>query len=207
MRKQVVIVGVGALGSHVAMLLRSISDIELWLIDYDRVEQKNTQSAFFGKSNVGKLKVEALRGQMNLLWGAQPKIETRPVKLIRDNVAELLGDADLVIDCLDNGESRRVVQEWVRLQGFVTDAPGGRGRPAKSLLHGALAADGAFGRVIWDEHFIPDEAGQGAATCAGGEHLPFIGIVASWLAYAAQQFLADGRKVGFQVSPAAMVRI
>lgn len=49
----------------------------------------------------------------------------------------------------------------------------------------------------WDERFTPDadaedEAGQ--ATCEGGEHLPFIGLVAAALARAVQDFLRDGTR-------------
>ena len=43
--KTVVIVGVGALGSHVALLGRNWG-VQLKLVDFDRIEQKNTQAQF-----------------------------------------------------------------------------------------------------------------------------------------------------------------
>lgn len=183
--KRVVIVGVGALGSHVVQFLRS-TEVTLKVIDFDRVEQKNVLSQFHGKPHVSKSKVQALAQSMNMLWGV--KIETNPHKLTADNVVNMLGDADLIIDCLDNGEGRRVIQRYVQAE----DVP---------CLHGALAADGAMGRVIWDEYFRIDDGASGAATCEDGDFLPFIGMVSTYLARSAQEFLATGKKLNFQVYP------
>ena len=162
--KTVVIVGVGALGSHVVQLLRSV-EATVKVIDFDRVEQKNVLSQFHGKPHVGKGKVQSLAQTMQFLFGS--KIATIPHKLTPENDDQLLSGADLIIDCLDNGEARRIVQGFAR-------------RYHTPCLHGALAADGGFGRVVWDEHFrIDDEAGAGVATCEGGEHLPFIAITSA----------------------------
>jgi hypothetical protein len=163
------------------------------VIDFDRVEQKNTLAQFHGKPSVGKNKAEALKQAMQFTWGV--KVESVPHRLTKENVLQLLGDTELVIDCLDNGASRRIIQEYVRLDPVPT-------------LHGALAPGGDFGRVIWDEGFaIDDESEGGAPTCEGGEFLPFIGIVASYLARAAQVFLKDGSKIGFTVHPGGVVRV
>lgn len=183
--KTIVIVGVGALGSHVAQFLRS-AGATIKVVDFDRVEQKNTLSQFHGKPSVGKTKVLALQQSMQFLWGV--KIDVIPHKLASDNVEAVLGAPSLVIDCLDNAPSRRVVQAYVRARGIP-------------CLHGALAADGGFGRVVWDEKFVIDDATPGAATCEDGEHLPFIALASAHLARAAQIFLASGRKSGFEINP------
>jgi molybdopterin/thiamine biosynthesis adenylyltransferase len=188
--KTVVVVGVGALGSHVVQALRNV-DATIRVIDFDRVEQKNVASQFHGKPNVGKAKVASLQQTMQFLFGT--KIETVPHKLVADNVKELLGKADLVLDCLDNGASRRLVQKFVR-------------ETKIACLHGALDSQGSFGRIVWDERFkIDDESSGGAATCEDGAFLPFITVVAAHLAYSAQRFLKDGRKVGFEVSPGGSI--
>ncbi len=188
----VTVVGVGALGSHLVQFLRN-EDVKLKVIDFDRVEQKNVQSQFHAKTTVGKKKVEGISQTMKFLYG-------RPVfkvsnKLTKDNVDQLLHDADLIVDCLDNGEARRLVQGFARARG-------------RACVHGALAADGAFGRVVWDDDFtIDDESEEGAATCADGEFLPFIAIASAYLARAIQVFLKDGKKVGFSISNAGATRI
>jgi hypothetical protein len=49
--------------------------------------------------------------------------------------------------------------------------------------------------VRWDENFVPDaEDAPGQPTCEGGEHLPFIGMVATTLARTLQEFCADGTR-------------
>lgn len=182
--KNVTIVGVGALGSHAAQFLRN--DAQLKVIDFDRVEQKNTLSQFHARNSVGKSKVLALQQAMNFLWGI--KVEVIPHKLVADNATQLLGGADLILDCLDNGDARRVVQGYVRDHKV-------------QCLHGALAADGLMGRVVWDEDFRIDDAPAGAATCEDGEFLPLIGMTSCYLARAAQEYLASGKKMGFQIYP------
>lgn len=197
--KTVTIVGVGALGSHVALLLRN--EANLRVIDFDRVEAKNMLSQFHGKPSGGKLKVESLKSAMQFLWGT--KLDTRNTKLEATNVFTLLTGSDLVIDCLDNGPARRLVQQFAR--GQVAHLP--KYSDQTPCLHGALAADGAFGRVIWDEHFVIDEGSGGAATCEDGEHLPFIVTVSSLIARSAQVFLKTGKQIGWSVAPTHIERV
>lgn len=190
--KKVTIIGVGALGSHLVQALRN-ERIRLVAVDFDRVEMKNVASQFHFKNAVGKKKVDALKQAMQFCYGH--KIETVGNKLTSDNVDQLLGGADLLIDCLDNGEARRLVQAYAK----ANKVP---------CLHGALAADGGFARVVWTDQFaIDDESGAGAATCEDGEFLPFIQIAASYLAYAAQRFIGNGRKTGYSISPAGVEKI
>jgi len=181
---------VGALGSHVALFLRNEAEIKV--IDLDRVEQKNVLSQFHGKPGVGKKKVQSLQQTMQFMFGL--KIEGIPHKLTSDNKDQLLSGADLIIDCLDNAEARKIIQDFVR-------------KNKVPCLHGALAADGAFGRVVWEQDFVIDsETVSGAATCDGGEFLPFIGLVASLLARSAQEFLRNGKRIGFEVHPTGVIR-
>ncbi len=184
--KFVKVVGVGALGSHVIQFLRN-EEIELSVIDFDRVEQRNTQAQFHAKTGIRKLKVQCASQLMKFLWGV--KIQAIPTKLTSDNVEELLGMSDLVLDCLDNAASRELIQNYVQQNKIP-------------CLHGALAPDGSFGRIIWTDKFkIDTEDVEGAKTCEGGEFLPFIAITAAYMSYAAQMFLREGKKVGFQIHP------
>lgn len=191
--KKIVIVGVGALGSHVALFLRNLDfqragqgdTFKLVLIDYDRIEQKNTLSQFHARSHVGKNKAQSFVQSLNFLFGI--KVEGIPHKLTKDNARELLGGATLVLDCLDNGASRRLVQTFTR----ELQVP---------CVHGALSADGVMGRVVWDDKFnIDDESAEGAATCEDGAHLPFIALVSAQLARSAQEFLQTGRQLSHQI--------
>jgi molybdopterin/thiamine biosynthesis adenylyltransferase len=197
--RKIVIVGVGALGSHAVLFLRSAghergaAGHEIVAIDFDRVEQKNTLAQFHSKATVGKNKALSLQQSISFLFGV--RISAVPHELTKDNAQALLGGAALVIDCLDNAPSRRIVQASVRELGIP-------------CLHGALAANGGVGRVVWDDKFQIDEDDGPGATCEDGAHLPFIGIVSAHVARAAQQFLATGQQMSFQVfarSPSTFV--
>ncbi len=188
--KRVVIVGVGALGSHLVPLLRNCAKIVVaW--DFDKIEAKNLMSQFHATTGLGKNKAVALQQSVNFLFkqkiGAVPhRLEEGNKDLLRNYHASRL---DLVVDCVDNAATREVIQRYVRAEGVP-------------CLHGALAENGEFGRVVWDEDFVIDsEAGLGAATCEDGQHLPFISIVSSYLASSVQTFLDTGKKVGYSISP------
>lgn len=192
MLQRIIVVGVGALGSHVVQLLRNV-DLQaingrlykIVAVDFDRVEQKNVLAQFHAKTSIGKNKAQSLQQTVNFLFGV--KIEAVPHKLTRDNVETLLGGAALVIDCLDNGASRVLVQTYAR----ASKIP---------CLHGALAADGTVGGVIWDDKFEIDfESNGGGATCEDGQHLPFISMIASFMARSAQEFLTTERQMSFQL--------
>ena len=188
----IVIIGIGALGSHLVQFIRN-EKVDIKIVDFDRVEQKNVMSQFHGKPGVGKNKVDALKQTMDFLFKRNLQIVSH--KLVENNVDVLMKDATLVIDCLDNGASRKLVQDYARKHNLP-------------CLHGALAPGGAFGRVVWTEQFVIDsEVGVGAATCEDGEFLPFIALTAAYLARSVQLFLKDKKKVGFSISPVGVVAI
>jgi molybdopterin/thiamine biosynthesis adenylyltransferase len=201
--RRLVVVGVGALGSHVVQLLRNV-DAWICVIDFDRVEQKNVGSQFHAQGTVGKKKVLGLTQSMRFLF--KRELVAIPHKLTKDNVEELLGDADLVIDCLDNAESRRIVQNYCHDILPPKHIKGVTVRPIP-CLHGALDGAGSFGMVRWSEDFtIDEEPADGAATCDDGEFLPFIAITAAFIAQAASTFLRTGERLSYSIHPGGAFR-
>ena len=191
-RSVVCVIGAGALGSHLVQFCRN-EKVDIKVIDFDCVEQKNVMSQFHGKPSVGKKKVDALKQLMDFLF--KRNLQVVGQKLVENNINVLMKGATLVVDCLDNAASRKLVQDYVRKHNLP-------------CLHGALAPGGAFGRVIWDEVFaIDSEIGAGVATCEDGEFLPFIALTAAYMAHAVQIFLRDQKKVGFSISPVGAVAV
>ncbi len=188
---KITIIGVGALGSHLVQALRN-EDVTIKAIDFDRVEMRNVASQFYFKNAIGKKKTDALKAAMQFCYGR--KIEVVGNRLTSDNVQQLLGGADLLVDCLDNGDSRRLVQGFAQANGVP-------------CLHGALAANGDYGRVVWTDSFVIDDEATGVPTCEDGEFLPFIEMVVSYLAISVQRFLGGRRKVGFSISPGSVQKI
>lgn len=189
-KKTVVIVGVGALGSHLAVMLRNHA--RLRLVDFDRVETKNVLSQSHSLSSVGKNKAISLQKTMVFLYGVA--VEAMPHKLTPMNVKELLSGSDIVVDCVDDGDTRRLIQGFCRIN-------------SKPCLHGGLAAGGQFGQVAWTEQFQADDRASGAATCEDGEHLPFISKVAAQLAIAVHDFVRRGEKRGYLITKSTVKEI
>lgn len=171
--KTVAVCGVGALGSHLALLLRNAA--QLRVVDFDRVESKNLLAQAYVKTVLGKNKAEALRLMLHNFY--QVKAEARPVRVCETNVAAVLAEVDVAVDAFDNAQSRRCLSAYARQQGLP-------------LLHLAISGDGTTGLVRWEERFVADEeARPGEATCEGGEHLPMIASVAAAGARAVQDYL------------------
>lgn len=186
---RIVFCGVGALGSNAAILCRSLG-AELVFVDFDRVESKNLLAQAFVKPSIGKNKAEALKLQLANLHGV--KAEAHGVRLAAKNVEVLCAGAQLVVDCFDNAASRGVLSDFARKTGTP-------------LVHAALAGDGSFGLIRWDERFVADvEDEPGQATCEGGEHLPMIGQIAAALARVVQDFAKSGVRRDVMVGLAAV---
>ena len=187
-KNRIVIVGVGALGSHVALLLRN-APATLVVVDFDRSEPKNVASQLHIKTYLGRNKAEGLKQAMLGMFGLT--MEASPYKVSPDNISAILGRTDLVVDCVDNGDTRRLIQGFCRERGIP-------------CIHGALAAGGALGRAVWSPVFVPDDVPPGAATCDNGDHLPHIVLTAGALAQSIQTWLATGIGASVQVQGLTM---
>ena len=73
MSAQVVVVGAGALGSHLALLGRNL-DAGWVLVDHDRVEQRNLLAQVHTRMGVGRHKTQALQ---QLLQGLPVSLRQR----------------------------------------------------------------------------------------------------------------------------------
>ena len=176
---KIIVCGAGAFGSHFVYLARDLGEeVELSVIDFDRVETKNLVSQWFVKQMVGKNKATALKMQWQNFFGRSLKDYT--VRLTDQNVDTILGGQELVVDCFDNAKSRDLIQEYVRANGIA-------------CLHGGLAADGEYGVVRWDRDFVIDsEDVPGQATCEGNGFLPLIVSVSTALVATVAKY-ADSR--------------
>lgn len=187
---KILIVGLGAIGSHVALALRNI-DAELTLCDFDVIEHKNTQAQFHLAKDVRKKKATSLRGSLYGLFGV--KCYTDPVKVTDENVLYVVDGMDLVLDCTDNIAARQTLMS-------------GCGGLKIELLHGAMSADGTFAQVTWTEQFTPDAETGSGVTCEDGENLPFHMMVGSCMAIAVQQFINDAKRDSYFITPTGITR-
>ena len=108
----IAVCGLGGLGSNIAVSLARAGIGKLILIDFDRVDITNIHRQQYSINQIGSYKTEAL--EENLLKIA-PYIEIRSVtkKITEDNCAELLKDADIVIEAFDDAESKAMIVDRV----------------------------------------------------------------------------------------------
>ena len=108
---QVLIIGMGGLGSPVAMYLAAAGIGRLTLCDFDIVESSNLQrQVIHNEQTVGQLKVESAKTFINSL-NPMTKVTTIDHELTDDDLLENIKTSDAVIDCTDNFPSRFALNE------------------------------------------------------------------------------------------------
>jgi molybdopterin/thiamine biosynthesis adenylyltransferase len=103
------IIGLGGLGSPAALYLASSGVGQLTLCDHDTVDLSNLQRQIIHRtSTVGQLKVTSA---CSTLHDVNPDVEcvAIPIRGNEKQLAELIAQADVVLDCSDNFETRYTV--------------------------------------------------------------------------------------------------
>jgi molybdopterin/thiamine biosynthesis adenylyltransferase len=102
----VLIIGLGGLGSPAALYLAASGVGKLTLCDHDRVDLSNLQRQIAHRtSTIGQLKVESARAA---ILDINPDIAciAIPARIDTKQLADLVADADVVLDCSDNFATR-----------------------------------------------------------------------------------------------------
>jgi molybdopterin/thiamine biosynthesis adenylyltransferase len=110
----VCIVGVGGLGGHVAEILARIGVGRLRLVDGDRFEDSNlNRQRFADAASLGHPKAQTAQQQIAVI---NPAVEVAVLSelLTEENGADLLGEADIAVDCLDSLTARLALQTACR---------------------------------------------------------------------------------------------
>jgi molybdopterin/thiamine biosynthesis adenylyltransferase len=107
----VAIVGVGGLGSPVALYLAAAGVGRLGLIDDQRVELSNlNRQVVFEECDVGRAKVEAAASRLRLI-DASLQLDLRKEEIRASNVAALFAEYDLVVDGTDVFETKFLLND------------------------------------------------------------------------------------------------
>ena len=95
---KVAIVGLGGLGSAVAYYLAAAGVGTLMLIDKDNVELSNlNRQILHWTKDIGLKKIESARYKLGAL-NPEIKFEVRATNVTRENVSEVIGDVDVIVD-------------------------------------------------------------------------------------------------------------
>ena len=107
----ILIAGVGGLGSPVAIYLSTAGIGHLTIVDYDSVDVTNlNRQILHWEEDVNRRKVESAEQKLNKI-NSKIAVEAVDVRITGDNISELLQGVDLVMDCMDNMETRFLINE------------------------------------------------------------------------------------------------
>ena len=108
----VLVVGVGGLGSPVAMYLAAAGVGELTLVDDDNVDLSNLQRQIVHTTDhLGTPKVESAVALINKL-NPDTKLVTVNSRLKDDELSQCISKADVVVDCTDNFTTRFSINKY-----------------------------------------------------------------------------------------------
>lgn len=108
---RVLIVGVGGLGSPIALYLTGAGVGTIGLIDDDVVSESNLQrQVLYNEKEVGLSKAEKAREHLQAL-NSHVCIEAYPERLTAENAEAIIGQYDLVLDGCDNFATRYLIND------------------------------------------------------------------------------------------------
>ena len=107
----VLCIGVGGLGSPVAMYLGAAGVGRIGIVDFDVVDYSNLQrQVIHGTPDVGRSKLDSARDRLNAI-NPEVTVETHDVALSSENALELLANYDVIVDGTDNFPTRYLVND------------------------------------------------------------------------------------------------
>jgi molybdopterin/thiamine biosynthesis adenylyltransferase len=136
-----IICGVGAIGSNLVDNLSRQGFKNILVIDMDRVDDHNRNTQIYGRRDIGQLKTAALKNRVFTDMGVT--VQEFSKKLDDSNIKKAICFKDpkqknLVIDGFDNTESRQLVTDYCRKNKI-------------ECLHVGLFQN--YAEVIWNEFY------------------------------------------------------
>ena len=107
---KVCILGLGGLGSNVAVLLARSGIGSLKLVDFDTVEASNLNRQQYRISHIGIKKTEAMK---SIIREINPFVEVDilDIKVDRENIYSIVGDIEIVVEAFDRAETKAMTLE------------------------------------------------------------------------------------------------
>ncbi|MCQ0166668.1 molybdopterin-synthase adenylyltransferase MoeB [Pseudomonas sp. 1239] len=179
------IVGLGGLGSPVALYLAAAGVGELHLADFDTVDLTNLQrQVMHDTAAVGLSKVDSAMARLQAI-NPQVALVAHRQALDEDSLAQAVGAVDLVLDCCDNFATREAVNA----------ACVAAGKPLVSgaaiRLEGQLSVFDPRNPLSPCYHCLYGHGSEAELTCSEAGVLgPLVGLVGSLQALEALKLLA-----------------
>ncbi len=170
----VLIVGLGGLGSPVALYLAAAGVGAITLADHDRVDLSNLQRQIaHDQGSIGELKVDSAAKRIRAL-NPETRVHTLPHKLTGESLARVIAGVDLVIDGTDNFAVRYAINDAC----FAAGVPLVSG--AAIRMEGQVAVFDPRDAQSPCYRCLYPSASEGDLNCAeNGVAAPLVGIIGS----------------------------
>ena len=136
---RVLCVGAGGLGSPALMYLAAAGVGTLGIVDFDTVDESNLQRQIIhGQSDIGRPKAESAAASVREI-NPYVNVVIHNEALANDNVFDIFGQYDLIVDGTDNFATRYMVNDAAVLLG-------------KPYVWGSIYRFDGQASVFWSEH-------------------------------------------------------
>ncbi|MEU8005300.1 adenylyltransferase/sulfurtransferase MoeZ [Catellatospora sp. NPDC049111] len=136
---KVLCVGAGGLGSPALMYLAAAGVGTLGIVEFDTVDESNLQRQIIhGQSDIGRPKAESAANSVREI-NPYVNVVIHDTAIDRDNVFEIFGQYDLIVDGTDNFATRYLVNDAAVLLG-------------KPYVWGSIYRFDGQASVFWAEH-------------------------------------------------------
>src|SRR5499426_681723 len=136
---RVLVIGAGGLGSPALMYLAAAGVGTLGVIDFDTVDESNLQrQVIHGQSDIGRSKAESAADSVKEI-NPYVRVVIHNEALTNDNVFDIFGQYDLIVDGTDNFATRYMVNDACVLLG-------------KAYVWGSIYRFDGQASVFWAEH-------------------------------------------------------
>ncbi|NOQ93758.1 MAG: molybdopterin-synthase adenylyltransferase MoeB [Methylophaga sp.] len=170
----VLVIGLGGLGSPVAMYLAASGVGRLTLVDDDLVEVSNLQRQIIhSESDIGRLKVESAAESVKAI-NSDCLVEVRTIRLDKTALNLAVEETDIVIDCSDNFATRFLLNEVTQAQKTPLVSGAAIRMEGQVTVYDSRQTDSACYRCIYQDE------GELQQTCSeSGVLSPLLGIIGS----------------------------
>lgn len=180
LKSRALIIGMGGLGSPVAMYLAAAGVGQLALADFDKVDLSNLQRQItHTQADIGRPKVESAADTLQAL---NPEIEiiTHNQKLDDDALTQAVTLADVVIDASDNFATRFAVNQACVETGTPLVSGAAIRLEGQVVVFPNSSADSPCYRCLYDDDPQTGADGSSWTNCSeSGVLAPVVGIIGS----------------------------
>lgn len=111
LNSKVLVIGVGGLGSPLAIYLARLGVGTIGIVDNDKIELSNlNRQIIYDTSEIGKYKIDIAKKKIKTI-NKKTKIKAFKLRIKRNNINEIIKNFDVICDGTDNFESRLLIND------------------------------------------------------------------------------------------------